>query len=82
MHRKWKQWNMPMVGMRNAGAGLMRHPLSRRRSIGLTALFLGLAFLASTLALNPGRSRAAAAKSAAVKPTIVLIHAAWASSAS
>jgi predicted alpha/beta-fold hydrolase len=85
MHRKWKQRNMSMMGMGSrgvAGAGLMWHPLSRRRSITLLSLFLGLAVLASTLALNPGRSRAAAAKSAAVKPTIVLIHGAWASSAS
>jgi pimeloyl-ACP methyl ester carboxylesterase len=50
--------------------------------IRLLAVVAALAVVASILTLGAGRSRAAPAGDAQAKPTIVLVHGAWASSAS
>jgi pimeloyl-ACP methyl ester carboxylesterase len=85
MHRKWTQ--LKRSGGQTSGrgtAGATRSPQSAlaQRPSKVLAICLGLAVLVSILSLDTGRSHAAGAKQAGVKPTIVLIHGAWASSAS
>jgi pimeloyl-ACP methyl ester carboxylesterase len=85
MHHKWNQHNVSVTDVRDRAAARARlagRPFSSRRSIMLSALFLGLAVIASMLALDTGKSQATARKTATVKPTIVLVHGAWANSAS
>jgi pimeloyl-ACP methyl ester carboxylesterase len=85
MHRKWTDLNEPgghTVDRVAADPSRSRQSVLAHRPAKLLALVVGLSILASIVTLDTGKSRAAGARAAAVKPTIVLIHGAWASSAS